>query len=154
MARVVSNRVGIVSRLRVGEKRLVTLEEMSAESLALWCELPCGSVVWLTGDLGTGKTTFVQALAAAAGAEPAHSPTFSLVHEYEGPDGVIFHADCYRLRTPYEALDLDFPEMLRHARLLLVEWPDRAGYLAPPADISLAFSHCDDPTLRLMERVR
>jgi len=127
---------------------------MSAESSALWCELPAGSVVWLTGDLGSGKTTFVQALAEAAAAEPARSPTFSLVHEYDCPDGVILHADCYRLRTPDEALDLDFPDMLRRARLLLVEWPNRAGYLAPPADVTLAFSHCDDPALRLMERVR
>ena len=138
----------------VGETRHVSLEDMKAESSALWWELPAGSVVWLTGDLGSGKTTFVQALAEAAGAEPARSPTFSLVHEYDCPDGLIFHADCYRLRTPDEALDLDFPEMLRRARLVLVEWPDRAGYLAPQPDVTLAFSHCDDPGLRLMERIR
>ena len=116
--------------------------------------LPFGSVIWLTGDLGTGKTAFVQALAEAAGADAARSPTFSLVHEYETPDGLIFHVDCYRLQTPDEALDLDFPEMLKLARLILIEWPSRAGHLAPPADIALTFSHCDDPVLRMMERVR
>ena len=152
MARETSNRAGIVARLAVGEKRVVTLHGLREEAAALWNELQYGSVVWLSGDLGTGKTTFVQALAEAAGAEAARSPTFSLVHEYEAPDGLIFHVDCYRLRTPEEALDLDFPEILGRARLLLVEWPDRAGYLAPPADISLTFSHRDDPALRLMER--
>ncbi|MFC1639291.1 tRNA (adenosine(37)-N6)-threonylcarbamoyltransferase complex ATPase subunit type 1 TsaE [Gemmatimonadota bacterium] len=143
-----------MARLGVGEKRLVTLEGLRAESAALWHDVPRGSVVWLTGDLGTGKTTFVQALAEVAGAEAARSPTFSLVHEYEASDGFLFHVDCYRLRAPDEALDLDFPEILRRARLLLVEWPDRAGYLAPPPDISLVFSHCDDPAVRLLERVR
>lgn len=138
----------------MGEKRCVTLEGMSAEATVLWYALPPGSVVWLSGDLGSGKTTFVQALAVAAGAEAARSPTFSLVHEYEASDGMIFHVDCYRLRTPDEALDLDFPEILKSARLLFVEWPDRAGHLAPPSDISLAFSHCDDPAQRLMERLR
>lgn len=134
------------------EKRLVTLEDMAAESAALWRELAPGSVVWLKGDLGSGKTTFVQALARAAGAEPARSPTFSLVHEYKSPVGLIFHVDCYRLRTPDEALDLDFPEMLKRARLLLIEWPERAGHLAPDPDATLILSHCDDPAYRLLER--
>jgi tRNA threonylcarbamoyladenosine biosynthesis protein TsaE len=141
-----------VARLEVGESRCVTLEGLSAEASAIWCELPFGFVVWLSGDLGTGKTTFVQALAAAAGVEAARSPTFSLVHEYEASGGTIFHVDCYRLRTPDEALDLDFPEILKRARLLLIEWPSRAGYLAPPPDMSLTFSHCDDPAVRLLER--
>jgi tRNA threonylcarbamoyladenosine biosynthesis protein TsaE len=108
--------------------------------------------MWLTGDLGTGKTTFVQALAEAAKAAHARSPTFALVHEYDSPDGVIFHVDCYRLRGPDEALDLDFPEILRSARLLLIEWPERAGHFAPPADVWLAFSHTGDPTRRQLER--
>lgn len=136
----------------MGEKRLVTLEDMAAESAALWQELAPGSVVWLKGDLGSGKTTFVQALARVAGAEPARSPTFSLVHEYESPAGLIFHVDCFRLRTPDEALDLDFPEMLKRARLLLIEWPERAGHLAPDPDATLLLSHCDDPACRLLER--
>ena len=142
-----------MASLAVGEKRLVSLEDMSVESSSLWNEMPDGSVVWLTGDLGAGKTAFVQALVEAAGAGAARSPTFSLVHEYEAPDGLIFHVDCYRLRAPEEALDLDFPEILRCAKLLLIEWPSRAGYLAPQADISLVFSHCDDPAVRQMERV-
>ena len=88
-----------MASLAVGEKRLVSLEDMSVESSSLWNEMPDGSVVWLTGDLGAGKTTFVQALVEAAGAGAARSPTFSLVHEYEAPDGLIFHVDCYRLRA-------------------------------------------------------
>lgn len=130
------------------------LKDLDAVAGEVWDELPRGSVVWLTGDLGTGKTTFVQALAKVAAAEPARSPTFSLVHEYECPHGVIFHVDCYRLRSPDEALDLDFPYILKRARMLLVEWPERAGDLAPTPDLVLAFSHINDPGSRQVERIR
>ena len=139
--------------MRPGEKHTITLEDLSNEARAFWRELPNGAVVWLSGELGTGKTTFASALANAAGADPARSPTFSLVHEYESPEGTIFHADCYRLETPDDALDPDFPGILKTARLLLIEWPERAGSRAPRPDVSLQFSHADDPNLRMLERV-
>jgi tRNA threonylcarbamoyladenosine biosynthesis protein TsaE len=124
------------------------------ETLAqvLWRELPAGAVIWLSGDLGTGKTTFVQAVCRAGGAEPARSPTFALVHEYVSAEGPVIHADCYRLREPGEALDLDFPGLLRDARLLLIEWPERAGEFAPVPDAHLRFAHAQDPDRRLVER--
>jgi tRNA threonylcarbamoyladenosine biosynthesis protein TsaE len=130
---------------------LAALERAAAD---LWAELPAGAVVWLTGDLGAGKTAFVQALARAAGAEPARSPTFALVNEYLSPEGLIVHADCYRLREPAEALDLDFPGLLAEARLLLIEWPERAGDLAPTPDAHLGFRHLPDPGLRELARLR
>jgi tRNA threonylcarbamoyladenosine biosynthesis protein TsaE len=131
----------------------VTLDGLQQLADRVWQELPVGGVVWLSGDLGTGKTTFVQALARSAGAEPARSPTFALVHEYAGPSGVIAHVDCYRLRDPQEALDLDFPGLQRSARLLLIEWPDRAGTLAPPPDAHLQFAHVAHPEERAVERL-
>jgi tRNA threonylcarbamoyladenosine biosynthesis protein TsaE len=139
--------------MRVGEKRIVPVEELGFEARALLRELPSGSVVWLSGELGSGKTTFVQALAEASGADRASSPTFSLVNEYMCPSGVIFHADCYRLISADEALDLDFPGILETAWLLLIEWPERAGHHAPPPDASLVFSHTGVPETRQLERV-
>ena len=120
----------------------------------LWEELAPGAVVWLTGDLGSGKTTFVQAVAHAAGAEAARSPSFALVHEYESTHGMLAHADCYRLREPEEAMDLDFPGLQRDARLLLVEWPEKAGGYVPLPDAHLAFAHTDEPEQRIVERVK
>jgi tRNA threonylcarbamoyladenosine biosynthesis protein TsaE len=131
----------------------VTLAELRATAARLWQELGPGSVVWLTGELGSGKTTFVQAVADAAEAEPARSPSFALVHEYPSPHGPLVHVDCYRLREPAEALDLDFPGLERRARLLLVEWPERAGDLAPPPDTHLHLAHAEDPERRVLERV-
>jgi len=139
--------------MRLGDRQTIPLEDLGTVACELWNELSHGTVVWLTGDLGSGKTTFVQFLMDVADASRASSPTFSLVHEYESPDGGIFHVDCYRLKSADEALDIDFPDILRSARLLLIEWPERAGHFAPAADVHLDFSHADDPSVRQMERV-
>jgi tRNA threonylcarbamoyladenosine biosynthesis protein TsaE len=64
------------------------------------------------------------------------------------------HADCYRLREPGEALDLDFPELERRARLLIVEWPERAGAFAPRPDVHIHFSYGSGRESRMLERVR
>jgi tRNA threonylcarbamoyladenosine biosynthesis protein TsaE len=133
--------------------RDVTLEALEAYAAALWSAVPPGAVIWLSGDLGAGKTTFVQAVARAAGAEGARSPTFALVHEYETPEGLLIHADCYRLRDPDEALDLDFPGLMGTARLLLIEWPEQAGRHAPPPTVHLTFQHGAEAGVRRLERV-
>lgn len=140
-------------REAAGAASPVTLAQLEAEAARLWHELPPGAVVWLTGDLGAGKTTFVQAVVRAAGAAPATSPTFALVHEYPSPHGTLVHADCYRLRHPDEALDLDFPGLERRARLLFVEWPERAGPHAPPAGAHIRLVHGEHPDRRLFARL-
>jgi tRNA threonylcarbamoyl adenosine modification protein YjeE len=128
---------------------------MDAEARRLWTSLGAGSVVWLSGDLGSGKTAFVQAIARAAGAaDGARSPTFALLHAYDTPAGPIYHADCYRLKHPAEAVDLDLDALTRDARLVLIEWPERAGARLPPPDAHFRFSHVADSALRRMERVR
>jgi tRNA threonylcarbamoyladenosine biosynthesis protein TsaE len=134
-------------------REVVSLDELGAAAARLWEELAAGSVVWLSGELGAGKTTFVQAVARAARAEPARSPSFALVHEYASPHGLLVHADCYRLREPAEAIDLDFPGLMREARMLFVEWPEKAGAFAPPPDAHIQLSHADDPDRRVLERV-
>ena len=107
-----------------------------------------------SGDLGSGKTTFVKALARVADAGDARSPTFALVHEYSSPSGLVVHVDCYRLRHPDEALDLDFAGALRVARLLLIEWPEHAGAYAPAPDAHLHFTHGERVEKRWVERLR
>jgi tRNA threonylcarbamoyladenosine biosynthesis protein TsaE len=134
--------------------RDLTLEELDDLARQLWHETPTGATIWLSGDLGSGKTAFVQALARAANAERASSPTYTLIHEYRSPNGPVIHADCYRLHHAAEALDLDFPELERRARLLVLEWPERAGAYAPPPVVHLKFDHVADPTRRRVERIR
>jgi tRNA threonylcarbamoyl adenosine modification protein YjeE len=113
--------------------------------------LASGSVLWLEGPLGAGKTTFARALLGARGATlPATSPTFNLVHHHEGPRGAAYHVDCYRLRDPEEAGELDW-EGMQQGDLLLVEWPDRGGAWVPPPSVRVRLGYAADPDLRTFE---
>jgi tRNA threonylcarbamoyladenosine biosynthesis protein TsaE len=98
--------------------------------------LPQGGVVALQGELGAGKTTFVQGMARALGiTRPVTSPTFTLVGEYPGGSMLLVHMDLFRLRSPDDLLTIGFQEYLDRRALMAVEWPERAGDLMPPGTI-------------------
>lgn len=131
------------------------LTEAGLEALGhrLGRELPTGTVVWLEGELGAGKTTLVRAIAGGRGAtDQATSPTFALVHRYEGLGGPVFHVDCYRLRSPEEASELDWQSLVG-GDLLLVEWPARAGPWVPPAGLRITLGHVDRDDVRTVTMV-
>src|SRR5512134_1933401 len=107
---------------------------LAAVGEALGRALPPGAVILLEGDLGAGKTTFARAVARGLGVdEAATSPTYALVHRHHGRRGPVFHLDCYRLRSPDEAADLDWQGLVAEGDALIVEWPERAGAWVPPA---------------------
>jgi tRNA threonylcarbamoyl adenosine modification protein YjeE len=129
------------------------LDEAALGALAeeLGHDLGPGEVVWLSGELGAGKTTFVQALVRGLGVTTmATSPSYALVHHYEGRRGPVFHVDCYRLRAPDEAQDLDW-ETLQTGDALLIEWPERAADWAPRPTRRVALAHTPDPAVRRLE---
>src|SRR5206468_11952165 len=116
-------------------------------------ELAAPAVIGLSGELGTGKTTLVQAIGRGLGARgPATSPTYALVHQYRTPDGgLVYHVDCYRLRSPAEAQDLGFDDMVRDRAIVLIEWPERAGPWAPRLDRHFRLSYGEQPDIRELE---
>ncbi|MEO8478558.1 MAG: tRNA (adenosine(37)-N6)-threonylcarbamoyltransferase complex ATPase subunit type 1 TsaE [Gemmatimonadota bacterium] len=127
------------------------LDERGVSALAeqLAAELPTGSVLWLEGELGAGKTTFARAfIRARTGSGGGTSPTYGLVHRHAGPRGDTLHLDCYRLRAPEDAADLDW-EGAAEADILLIEWPDRAGSWAPPPDRRVQLHHQGEDTRRI-----
>lgn len=90
-----------------------------------------GDVISLGGDLGAGKTTLVQGIAASLGVPGfVTSPTFTIVHEYEGRYPIV-HLDVYRLNSIQEVLDLGFDELLDPGAILLLEWGEAVGPLLP-----------------------
>jgi tRNA threonylcarbamoyladenosine biosynthesis protein TsaE len=90
-----------------------------------------GDVVVLSGDLGSGKTTLAQGIAAALGVtEPVVSPTFAIVREYEGRVPVA-HVDVYRLDRVQELHDLGMEEIFDGSRVVLVEWGDLVAPVLP-----------------------
>lgn len=133
--------------------RELTEAELVSEGEALGRSLPPGSVLLLEGELGAGKTTLVRAIARGLGVEAAAtSPTYALVHRYRGRRGPVFHLDCYRLRQPEEAADLDWEGLLGEGDAVLIEWPERAGAWVPEPTIRLRLHHLADPGRRGLER--
>lgn len=107
-------------------------EATTAAGERLGARLGPGDVVGLTGELGAGKTCFVQGLVRGLGvATPATSPTFVLVNEYRGRLPV-HHVDVYRTQSLTELLDLGLEELLAGGGITVVEWADRCEPLLPP----------------------
>ncbi|HJP65216.1 MAG TPA: tRNA (adenosine(37)-N6)-threonylcarbamoyltransferase complex ATPase subunit type 1 TsaE [Actinomycetota bacterium] len=103
-----------------------------------------GDVLSLTGDLGAGKTTFVQGVAKGLGVEQlVVSPTFTLVREYEG-SLPIYHLDVYRLDRIQEVLDLGFEEMIDDAAVVFVEWGEGIEALLPGEHLTVELSIPED----------
>ncbi len=104
-------------------------------------ELKPGDIVCLEGDLGAGKTTFTQGLAAFLGAKRAvTSPTFCLVVEHPTDRFLLVHMDLYRLHDADDVLTIGWEDYLSRGAVLFVEWPDRAGDLIPAHAWHLTFS--------------
>jgi tRNA threonylcarbamoyladenosine biosynthesis protein TsaE len=105
-----------------------------------------GDVIVLAGDLGAGKTAFVQGFGRGLGVtDRITSPTFTLVHVYEGRLPV-HHLDVYRLEQMNEALDLGLPEMLDEGGVVLIEWGDAILPMLPHdlLEVRLTFGMGDD----------
>lgn len=107
--------------------------------------LQTGDVLCLQGDLGAGKTTFVQGLAQGWGSvDSVSSPTFILVNVYRRADqSQLFHMDAYRLDSTPEAAELDLDSMLAEGALV-IEWPERMAGLIPTERLWVKFEHVDD----------
>jgi tRNA threonylcarbamoyladenosine biosynthesis protein TsaE len=106
-----------------------------------------GDVLVLVGDLGAGKTAFVQGLAAALGSsDPVTSPTFTIAHRYSGGRLVVHHLDAYRLAGPEEATDLALDELLDDDAVTAIEWGDRLRGLLPVdrLEVVIRFGEGDD----------
>ena len=127
-------------------------DELNRFGEALGRELRAPAVIGLSGDLGTGKTTLIQAICRGLGALAAvTSPTYALVHRYDAPGHPVYHVDCYRLRSPGEARDLGFDDMTREGALVLVEWPERGGPWVPALDRRFRLAYDVDPAVRVVE---
>ncbi len=114
--------------------------------------LAVGDVVALAGDLGTGKTTFVQGLAAGLGIiAPITSPTFVLINRYRTVAGcALHHADCYRLQdAPLEMWDAGLGDLFAGDDIVAIEWADRIPGLLPADHLEIRFDYLDDDRRRL-----
>jgi len=109
-----------------------------------------GDVVCLQGELGAGKTTFVQGVAQGWGSlDAVSSPTFILVNVYRRPDGgQLFHFDTYRLDSAPEAEELDIDAMLLQGALV-IEWPERMQSVLLMERLWIKLEHVDEGQRKL-----
>lgn len=136
------------------EKELRSLEDLAAEAKALVSRLAPtdteATLITLSGELGAGKTSFTQALAATLGVEDhVTSPTFVLEKIYALPEGGAFtrlaHIDAYRLKSGSELGALGFDALMQDPKTLIVlEWPEMVADTLPPASVSIRLTVRDD----------
>ncbi|MGH8686267.1 MAG: tRNA (adenosine(37)-N6)-threonylcarbamoyltransferase complex ATPase subunit type 1 TsaE [Burkholderiales bacterium] len=123
------------------ESSLALADEAATRRLgaALAAGIGPGRVLHLKGELGTGKTTLVRGLLRELGhAGRVASPTYPLVELYVVSSLNLYHFDFYRFKDRSEWQDSGFREYYGPASACVVEWPERAGGLLPPADLELA----------------
>ena len=106
-------------------------------------------VLALQGDLGAGKTTFLQGFAKGLGMkEVVNSPTFVILKRFtikKNNFKNFYHIDCYRLENPQEILDLGFKEIIANPQnIVAIEWPEKIAEILPKHNIKIAFKHLEE----------
>jgi tRNA threonylcarbamoyladenosine biosynthesis protein TsaE len=114
-------------------------------------------LVLLRGDLGAGKTTLVKGIATAfqaASEEDVTSPTFTLIHEYRGPDVNLFHLDLYRIDTPRQLETLGIDDLISDNSVLLVEWGEKFARFERERDVEIVLERVgeNDRQIRISSR--
>lgn len=104
-----------------------------------------GAIVYLRGELGSGKTTCARSLLHALGiTAPVRSPTYTLVDTYAVADLTLVHVDLYRVQTMIEVEELGLRDMVGPGYLMLIEWPEKGSAAVPPADLILQLTYHGD----------
>ena len=112
--------------------KVASENETMAFARQLAAKLQPGTVLGLVGDLGAGKTHFVKGLVDGLESDVAvSSPTFTLVHEYDGGSCPLYHFDFYRMEQAEEIVAIGWDEYLDEAGIIVVEWADRFPELMP-----------------------
>lgn len=136
--------------LRIAKERkpvytiqIFTPESMRCLGSRLGGLLRPGDVVCLNGELGAGKTTLAQGIALGLGvAEPVTSPTFTIIHEYQGRLP-LYHMDAYRLANPLELADLGLDEYLYGNGVTVIEWAGKVIDLLPFVYLAVDIEYLD-----------
>jgi tRNA threonylcarbamoyladenosine biosynthesis protein TsaE len=132
-----------------GSREIIThsAEETIAFGRTLTDLLAPPKLVLLRGELGAGKTTLAKGIAEgfqAARADDVTSPTFTLVHEYRGPEVNVYHIDLYRVDTPCELETLGIDDLIGENSVLLIEWGEKFPRFARENDVEIAIERVGD----------
>lgn len=127
-------------------------EETIAQGRAIAATLQPPVLILLSGDLGAGKTTLTKGIAAGLGAahpDDVTSPTFTLVHRYEGSTRV-YHVDLYRIDGLHDLETLGLEDIFSENAVVIVEWPDRLRMRTGWPTVEIQLEHVAEETRRIM----
>ena len=127
-----------------GDYLLRDASETQALGQSFGVKVTAPTVIHLQGDLGSGKTTFIQGLVRGLGADVAVlSPTYTLVEEYTTEKGQVHHLDLYRIAGAEEAESLALRNRCGPDDIVLIEWPDRGGQAVPRPNWTVSLEYLD-----------
>ncbi len=108
-------------------------------------------VIGLKGELGGGKTTFLQGFAKGLGIkEKILSPTFVIMKKFKASNGEFYHFDCYRVSKTKELLDLGFKEIISNPEnIVVIEWADKIKKIMPKDSTWIKFDFVDEKTRKI-----
>jgi tRNA threonylcarbamoyladenosine biosynthesis protein TsaE len=131
-------------------------EETIALGRSLAPTLKSARMVVLRGDLGAGKTTLVKGIAEglqAASQDDVTSPTFTLIHEYRGPEVSLYHVDLYRIETARELDTLGLDELFaENGNLVLLEWGEKFSRFEAECDVMISIERRGEQERRIQVR--
>ena len=127
----------------MNSKQIFTSEaQLTAFAAEIASILVPGDVVYLRGELGTGKTTFARAIIQQRGkTDSVTSPTFTLIETYHLDDVLVAHLDLYRIESDAEMEGIGLRDYLDGDWICLIEWPDRAPGMLPDPDLTVNLAY-------------
>ena len=128
-----------------------SLNEIDATASKLLTQSGKQKVLAFHGEMGAGKTTFINALCRAMEVEDiVSSPTFSIINQYKtNKDKTVYHMDLYRIKDENEAINAGVEDCLYSGNICLVEWPDKAAGILPDDTLHLYITSIADNTRKL-----
>jgi tRNA threonylcarbamoyladenosine biosynthesis protein TsaE len=138
---------GLSTRMTTREFTTHSAEETIVLGRTLAAALAAPKLVVLRGELGAGKTTLVKGIAEgfhAASAENVTSPTFTLVHEYRGPEVNLYHIDLYRVDTQRELETLGLDDLRDDKSVLLIEWGEKFSRFVQERDVEITLERLSE----------
>ncbi len=135
----------------------IYLTDSAEETIALGAKLAPrlrdARIVLLRGDLGAGKTTLVKGIAEgfrAAAQDDVTSPTFTLIHEYRGPERTLYHIDLYRIDTERELATLGIEDLSNEeGAILLIEWGEKFERLRKLRDLEIVLERTGEMSRKI-----
>ncbi|MFW5820701.1 MAG: tRNA (adenosine(37)-N6)-threonylcarbamoyltransferase complex ATPase subunit type 1 TsaE [Bacteroidota bacterium] len=135
-------------------KEYIIENEKALKNAARWFlgQMNDSRIFAFSGEMGTGKTTFIKTLCRELKVEEnVSSPSFALIYEYSSPEmGIIYHFDLYRIKEISELYDLGYEDYLYSGNLCFIEWPEIAEDLLPPGTVNVLIEVLPDNSRRMI----